>query len=163
MTKALLISFVMAVVLLASCEDMNGPGDIELVRLIGPDDTLPGRATLVVGAVRIRKPPFYAKWYRETEQCIGLNGDYQRLRFYTYTLPWIGGPRRFPENPKLRDVYVGQQWGDSTGKAVLSSLHLGHEGTVKHEMGHHILNLNGMRAANLAHDSTYFNARCLTR
>jgi hypothetical protein len=154
MRTALLISFVMAVVLLASCEDMNGPGDIELVQLIGPGDTIPGTATNTVGAVRIKPPAFYRKWYNEAGKCIGLTGNFDAVKYYAVTLPWYG-PRR--------EVYIGQHAGSSLGQTILSSLHLGSEQTIKHEATHHHLALHGMVKANLAHDSTYFNTRCLTR
>jgi hypothetical protein len=105
MTKALLISFVMAVVLLVACEDMNGPGRLELVELIGPNDTL-GQATMKVAAVQVIPPKEYRRWYREVSKCLGMPGSFDAITWYAVPLPWRG----------RTGFYVGQHSGDDPGQ-----------------------------------------------
>jgi hypothetical protein len=152
MTKALLISFTMAVVLLVACEDMNGPGRLELVELIGPNDTL-GQATMKVAAEQVIPPKEYRRWYAEVSKCLGMPGSFDAITWYAVPLPWRG----------RTGYYVGQHSGTIPAKVILSTLHLGDSTVVKHESAHHHLALRGLIKANLAHDSTYFNTRCLTR
>ena len=125
------------------------PGDIVMVELIGPNDTIPGTASYRVAAVRIAPPVEYAVWYSEVERCAGMRGDFLAVAWYLVPLPWKG--------PNGGTVY-GQHGGD---RIILNALMAGEVVSVKHEQMHDVLERNGLNEASMTHDDRYFNMRCL--
>lgn len=142
------LGLVLVCTVVLSC-DTTEPGELVLVNLIGPNDSL-GTASYRVMATRILPPAEYRVWYNDAASCAGLPGRFARVEWYLVPLPWKG--------PRGSTVYGQHGPGP---RIVLNALTAGEPYGVKHESMHDILELNDRVRQSVTHDTTYFNTRCL--
>jgi hypothetical protein len=97
-------------------------GLVACVDLTGPD--------LPAGAQRMDPPPYYAEWWRMTEQCSALGGDFERVRWYMV-------PRVNAFDDGLAGKYL------TNGGIVVAEGHVMDGPVVRHEMLHAIRKRGG--------------------
>jgi len=110
---------------LAACTDLFGP------RLPADASALP------------QVPVQYATWWRMTEACSGLHGDFNAVQWYE------SGDDPIALEGKDYDGY----WFGSHDRILISPSHLRDGGTVRHEMLHALLGGGG-------HPLEFFAVRC---
>ncbi len=100
----------------------------------GPDDDAPGlvRALLVPDQA-------YRDWWDEIGDCAGLQGDFDRLRFFEVVAPLFLNGSRFPCGGGDLCNGIWEPPHDIT----LAPAHLDSERLVKHEMLHDLLGVTG--------------------
>jgi hypothetical protein len=86
------------------------------------------------GAVSIAAPERFALWWRLTQACSGITGDYASVSWYvvpnTTTLTWQG-------------LQVDAYWMSNPDRIVLSDAHRDDGPVVRHEMLHALLHRDG--------------------
>jgi hypothetical protein len=106
----------------------------------------PSEAVLPPGAVEVAAPAMYQEWYRKTESCSGLTGQYASVQFYV-----VPGVETFPTAAGEK---VGEWISDGrTHRIVIAGNYRDHEMVVRHELLHSLLKQEG-------HPSEYFVGRC---
>lgn len=148
--KALVVALALFVGCLAACDNAVEPGHMELVYLVGPNDTIPGTATMAVMGVRVVPAREWLTWYGDVERCLGMVGLVEAVRWYLVPTPWYG--------PNGRTVYA--QHGPNH-QIILNAMMAGERHIVRHEAMHDILERHNLRAASANHDPTYFRTSCL--
>lgn len=98
------------------------------------------------GAIPIRPPIKYQRWFREVERCSQIKGDFGTLKFYKV-------PGGFFLNEQ--HGYVIGQWvrGLAKDDIYIAEQHLNNKFVIKHEMLHALL-------GNGNHNPIFFKERC---
>jgi hypothetical protein len=96
------------------------------------------------GATPFDPPPHFAFWWSLTEQCSGLTGRYQDVRWYSVPTANL--------TVQNGDTLAGE-WFPGTNQIVISQRGLQDPTLVRHEMLHALLNRS-------AHPRALFYARC---
>jgi hypothetical protein len=89
---------------------------------------------LTPGAVPITPPAQFALWWRLTQACSGLTGDYASVQWYV-----VPNSTTIDDAGKQVDAY----WISNPDRIVLSDAHRNDGMTVRHEMLHALLHRNG--------------------
>jgi hypothetical protein len=92
--------------------------------IVGPDATLPPDAE------RMTPPDSYAAWYRQTEECTGQTGDFDRVR-------WFSVPHDRWWDPLWEQYAIGT-WR-APHDIYVSIDHLDDHQVIKHEIVHDLL------------------------
>jgi len=118
---------VLLLLILAACTDMVGPG-------------FPSDAWMIPHV-----PVQYATWWRMTEACSGLHGDFNAVQWYQSGADPIA----------LEGKDYAGYWFGAHDRILISPSHLRDGGTVRHEMLHALLRGGG-------HPLEFFEVRCGT-
>jgi hypothetical protein len=93
--------------------------------IVGTEFTVPP------DAVRNSDPPaLYRTWYEQTEECVGVDGDFRSVRWFT-----VPGERWW--DPVFEQYAIGT-WRPQHD-IYIAHLHLGNPSVVKHEIVHDLL------------------------
>ena len=103
---------------------------LTLLAALGCDPVIGPEFTLPPDAVRMQPGPEYAAWYAETEACVGVDGDFERVRWFE-----VPGERWWDP---LREQYAIATWR-SPHDIYVTTAHLDDENVVKHEVVHDLL------------------------
>jgi hypothetical protein len=108
--------------------------------------------TPVLYVTRVAPPSEYARWYADTERCVGLKGNYQKVRWYMAPSAWTGP----------NGITYGM-WQD--GHRITLNLPEAMDSTlVMHEAMHDILAVNDLDDPKEPHPPAYFGAdKCVFR
>lgn len=108
----------------------------------------PAAGPLVI--TNFKPPADYARWYANMERCLGLEGDYDAVRWFVVPAPWRGSEQvtglthgaNIGEN---RIIVNATEWRDSV--------------LVEHESVHHILAQHDLQGE-MNHPMPYYDGRC---
>lgn len=104
------------------------------------------------GMMEFPAPYSFSQWWSAVEQCSGLRGDLESIRWYLAPRPLL----TLPDDP---GTYAGMYFPGER-RIVLGLFEPSDSAVVGHEMLHALIDLNGLRTGDNQHPAHYFRELC---
>ncbi len=114
-------------------------------------DTTATRTTAVLYVTEYTPPAEYKSYYKSMEKCLGMRGDFGKVKWYSTPTPWSDG--RHGNNKTFGQWQYGHRITVNLQDASDSVL-------ASHEMVHDILSYHLDPDDPVAHPMPYFSGRC---